>query len=395
MALVTRLTRDPAELDAIFRFRFQVYSHELGARLPEEVIRSGQLRCDFDEVAYQYASFEDGRVVGCVRSLDLKDIEEAGSLITKYKLDHALEELGRDVISFTGRMAMAEKFRKTSLVHRLMTQATDDGRYRGIRICFLDCSPHLLPFYEAFGFRRYAPAFSDPVFGFKQPLLFMLRDQVGLREIGSPLARTGSAYEDDPEIRDWYTRQYSTYASCQTATLLPNAVFTDLVENLFGKELTDVPLFRNLSRQEIDLVLKKSTVVRAQPGDVVIRSGLHEPFICVVLTGCLETTHAGHHLDTLVCGEVCGETEFLAGRRRMVEVVSRATADLLVLPTEHLVQLIEKDVVIGRTLMKNLAIAMATRSAARLDGMVAISLQEKDGRYTGGLWVRGDIPGAT
>jgi predicted GNAT family N-acyltransferase len=373
MALDTRLTRDPAELDAICRFRFQVYYHELGARLPEEVIRSGQLRCNFDEVAYQYASFEDGEVVGCVRVVDLADIQKDEALIAKYRLHDVINKWGRDVITFTGRMAVAEKFRKSSLVHRLMVLATHDARERGIRTAFLDCSPHLLPFYEAFGFRRYAPAFSDPVFGFKQPLLFMLRDQIGLKAIGSPLARTLNHYDDDPEIRQWYGDHYSAFAANQTATVLPCGTFTDLVENLFGKELTDVPLFRNLSRQEIDLVLKKSTVVRAQPGDVVIRSGLHEPFICVVLTGCLETTHAGHRLDFLVCGDVCGETEFLAGRRRMVEMVSRATTDLLVLPTEHLIQLIEKDVVIGRTLMKNLAIAMATRSAARLDGM-AVSL---------------------
>lgn len=321
--------------------------------------------------------------------MDLKDILKDEALVTKYRLHDVINTWGRDAIAFTGRMAVAEKFRKSSLVHRLMALATDEARQRGIRIAFLDCSPHLLPFYEAFGFRRYAPAFSDPIFGFKLPLLFMLRDQVGLKEIGSPLARTGQ-FEDDPEIRAWYAQHYHAYAASRTATLLPCGAFTDLVDSVLGGELNALPLFRNLSRQEIDLVLKKSTLICSQPGDVVIRSGLRDEYLCVVLSGRLDSHHGGHQLDTLGPGDLCGETEFLAGRERIAEVVAREPATLLILPTEYLSQLIEKDVVIGRTLIRNIAIAMATRSAARLDGMVAISLQEKDGRSTGGMY--GGIP---
>ncbi len=106
---------------------------------------------------------------------------------------------------------------------------------------------------------------------------------------------------------------------------------------------------------------------------MVIRPGLHEPFMCVVLQGLLETTHAGHHLGTLVRGDCYGETEFLSARTRMVEVVARETTELLILPTEYLAQLIEKDVLIGRTLMKNLATVMATRAVSRLDVIGTLS----------------------
>jgi len=94
MALDTRLTRDPAELDAIYRFRFQVYYGELGARLPEDTIRTGRLRCDLDDVAYQYASFENGQVVGCVRVVDLKDIRQDNALIAKYRLHEVINTWG-------------------------------------------------------------------------------------------------------------------------------------------------------------------------------------------------------------------------------------------------------------------------------------------------------------
>lgn len=375
MALHTRLTRDPAELDTIYRFRFQVYHGELGARLPEDVIQTGRLCCDLDTAAYQYASFEDGHVVGCVRVVDLKDIQRDDALIAKYRLHDVISRWGRDAITFPGRMAVSEKFRNRSLALRLMTLATDEARRRGIRLAFLDSTPHLLPFYEAVGFRRYAPAFSDPVFGFKQPLLFMLRDYVGLKASGSPLGRTLNHSDDDPEIRSWYAQHYSAYAESRTSTLLPCGVFTDLVENMLGGTLHDIPFFRQLSRQDIAFVLKKSTLVQAQAGDVVIRSGLRDDYLCVVLSGLLESHHAGHHLNRLRTGDLCGATEFLTGRERIAEVVAREPATLLILPTDYLAQVIEKDAKVGRTLMKNLAVGMATQTAARLDRLTASSPQ--------------------
>lgn len=374
MALDTRLTRDPAELDAIYRFRFQVYYGELGARLPEEAVRTGRLRCDLDDVAYQYASFEDGQVVGCVRVVDLKDIQKDEALIAKYQLHNAINRWGRNAITFPGRMAVSEKFRNRPLALRLMTIATDEARVRGIRLAFLDSTPHLLPFYEGVGFRRYAPAFSDSIFGFKQPLLFLLRDYVGLKAMGSPLARTLYASDDDLETRAWYAQHYDAYAAGHTATLLPDGAFTDLVESTFGGALSELPFFRSLSRREIDFVLKKSTLVCAQAGDVVSRSGLRDDYLCVVLSGRLESHRAGHHFDTLGPGDLCGETEFLTCRERIAEVVSREPATLLILPTEYLAHVIENDAEIGRTLMKNLAVKMATQAAARLDRL-PVSLQ--------------------
>lgn len=360
MALDTRLTRDLKELDAIYRFRFQVYYGELGALLSDEIISTSQLKCPLDDIAYQYACFEHGRVVGCLRAVDLKDVHQDEELIAKYKLRDVIKEFGRDAIGFTGRLAVEEQFRKNSLVYRLMTRAADDARQRGIRLGFLDCSPHLLSLYEPFGCRRYAATYSDPVFGFKQPLLFMLRDKVGLTAIGSPLALKTS-YEDDPEIRTWYERNYSEYASPRTASLLPGGAFSELTRCLLGRELSRLSLFRNLSSQEIDLVLKKSTVIHAKSGDVVTRPRLKEQFMFIVLSGRLETLQAGCRKDMLMPGDVYGETEFLADPSRTAEVAVREDAELLIMPTEYLAQLIEKEVTVGRTLMKNLAIGLAIR----------------------------------
>lgn len=367
MPLETRLTRDPQELEAIYRLRFDVYYQELGSRLPATVIEAGQLHDDLDQIAYHYASFVDGQVVGCVRVFDLKDLPEPSLLMGKYSLHPVVETFGENPITFTGRLVLAPKLRKSSLVHRLMQLATDEARCRGIRLAFLDCSPHHLPFYEAFGFRRYASAFSDPVFGFKQPLLFLLCDKIGLQAIGSPLARGNVPYADDPEIRTWFDQQYGSHGDIQSANLLPLGTFTDRLEQNFGAQpVRDIPLFRGLTRPELDLVLKKSTVVTAQPGDIVNRPDLQEDFMCVVLRGTLETKHAGCRIDRLQPGDIFGEGDFLIGSRRKLEVVALERSELLILPHEHVAYLLEKDLVIARVLFKNLAICLATRAFQRL-----------------------------
>ncbi len=367
MALETRLTRNPQELDAIYRLRFDVYYQELGSRLPAAVIEAGQLQDELDSVAYHYASFVDGQVVGCVRVFDLKDLPEPSLLMGKYSLQPVVETFGETPITFTGRLVLTPKLRKSSLVHRLMQLATDEARCRGIRLAFLDCSPHHLPFYEAFGFRRYAPAFSDPVFGFKQPLLFILRDKIGLQAIGSPLARGSEPYEDDPEIRAWYDKHYGSHGDIQTANLLPLGTFTAKLEQSLAVNLTEnIPLFRGLTRPELDLVLKKSTVITAQPGDIVNRPDLQEDFMCVVLRGTLDTKYAGCRIDRLQPGDIFGEGDFLIGSRRKLEVVALERSELLILPHEHVTYLLEKDLVIARTLFKNLAVCLATRAFQRL-----------------------------
>jgi CRP-like cAMP-binding protein len=142
-----------------------------------------------------------------------------------------------------------------------------------------------------------------------------------------------------------------------------------MVENIFGGEVTDIPLFRNLSRQEVALVLRRSTMVRAQFAHTVIRAGLRDEYMCVVLSGRLESHYAGHTLETLGKGDCCRETEFLTDRPRMIEVVAREAAELLILPTEYLAQLIDKNVTVGRMLLKNLAVAMANGSVARVEAL--------------------------
>jgi CRP-like cAMP-binding protein len=101
----------------------------------------------------------------------------------------------------------------------------------------------------------------------------------------------------------------------------------------------------------------------------MIRSGLRDAYLCVVLSGRLESHHGGYHLDSLRPGDLCGETEFLTSRERIAEVVACEPTTLLILPTEYLAQVIEKDAMIGRTLMKNLASRLAAQTAQRLDGL--------------------------
>jgi CRP-like cAMP-binding protein len=79
---------------------------------------------------------------------------------------------------------------------------------------------------------------------------------------------------------------------------------------------------------------------------------------------------------------LCGETEFLTNRERIAEVVAREPATLLILPTEHLAQVIEKDVMIGRTLMKNLASRLAAWTAQRLDVLAGSVVDRSSRHYT-------------
>ncbi len=103
---------------------------------------------------------------------------------------------------------------------------------QGLRLKdFGDCSPHLLPFYEHLGYRRYTAAFNDTAYGFKVPILMLLGDRKRFEQVRTPLARIATEYPDDAEARAWFERTYPGYLKAETATLLEEGAFMDLLAN--------------------------------------------------------------------------------------------------------------------------------------------------------------------
>jgi predicted GNAT family N-acyltransferase len=360
------LTDQQQELEALYRFRYAIYRNKVGARVPEADQKLDQLMDAYDTVAYQYACFRNGDIIGSLRVFDCKDLEDSSPLATKYILGSALQEVGKNAIAFAGRLAVEQNARKGMLMVRLMQLAMREARQRGIRIGVLDCSAYLLPIYEGLGFKRYEEPFNDPVYGLKIPLLFLLGDYKGLSKIDSPLAEVAKEFGDDEEARDWYEQEYGTKQTAATNRSMDS--ITARFNELRSGGGNTLSLFSDFSEEEIAAVLRKSALIHANKGDLIICAGLNESFLFIILSGQVHVMNADdcqNHIATMGRGEFLGEIAFLTGSGRTKDVMAAEACDLLLINGEILHGILKRNNEIARKFHHNLSVALAMRMARR------------------------------
>jgi GNAT superfamily N-acetyltransferase len=169
------LAASPEHRRQLFELRRRVYVTELGGTFPESVVANGQLREQVDDVAFNYALLDQGRVVGSLRVADLHRID-ATPVIARYRLETLVSRLGLEAFTLAGRLALEPAYRNGGHMLHLVDRAYRDARARGISYAVSDCSPCLVPLYLRLGYRVQGDAFDDPIFGAKIPIIWPLEE---------------------------------------------------------------------------------------------------------------------------------------------------------------------------------------------------------------------------
>jgi putative peptide zinc metalloprotease protein len=102
----------------------------------------------------------------------------------------------------------------------------------------------------------------------------------------------------------------------------------------YREEVADMPLFRELSPAELDLLLVRLSPVNVQVGEAVIRQGEPGQRFYVVRSGRVEVTRDGELLAELGPGEAFGEIALLLDVRRTATVIAREPTQLLALEAD-------------------------------------------------------------
>lgn len=367
MGMITvRQIEEEAEREAIYAFRYQVYVEELGMTHLADHNRKW-LRDEYDEQSISFAVFEDDRIVGSLRCILLDRVRDVTPLIEKFEMAEALERFGAQGIVTTSRFMIAPRLRNTRAVYLLMREAFVEAQRRGIRLNYGDCSPHLLPFYEQLGFRRYRDGFTDTVFGYKLPIVMLVRDRVSMERVRSPLARIIAETDDDAEARAWYEEAFPEFVVPLSAPFLPEDVFFDvLAERVGGDPVHAISVLRGLKQDEAERLLSRATIIKARPGHVIVRQGERDNTLYILLSGFAEI-RLGDGVGRLVAmkgpGDTFGEIGFLTSVPRTATVVAKTDADVLVLSGDFMERFIRTEPAIGAQVLLNLAKELAGRLA--------------------------------
>jgi CRP-like cAMP-binding protein/N-acyl-L-homoserine lactone synthetase len=359
--------RTAEERAEVYAFRYRIYVDEMGLQPPGADHQRRQLADEYDPHGLSYSLVEDGAIVGSLRCLFIDQLPDPSALIAKFHMEPALAAFGPSAIATTSRFMLDPRLRHGTAILRLIQAAYDDARCRGIRLNYGDCSPHMLEFYEHMGYRRFTRAYNDTFFGFKLPIVMLIGDKKLFDQVHSPLGRLAAAYPDDVEARHWFARTYPDYLELETASLLSEGSFFDLLaERVSSDPLHAVALLHDLSREEADRFLAHATLIKAEPGDFIVRQGDRDDTVYILLSGLAEVivdANEERPLRALAGGDIFGEIGFLTTTRRTASVVARAPSDILVLSALFLKRFLKQEPVIAARLLYNLSTILASRLA--------------------------------
>lgn len=373
MTIKVFMARTEEEREKVYRFRYRIYVEEHGLHPPEADHARKRLCDSHDPFSVAYGLIdESGNVLGSLRCIYMTAVPDPAPFIAKFRMEPAIRAFGLPALGTTSRFMLDPKLRQRLAVLPLMKAAYDDGRAGGIRVNYGDCSPHMLPFYESMGYRRYIAPYNDTAYGFKLPILMLIGDRQHFHAVRSPLARVADAYADDPEARAWFAAAYPDSLQPRSAALMPRGTFLDLLaERMASDPRHAIGLFRGLSRDEVDRLLSSATLVSANPGDRIVREGERDDTIYVLLKGLAEVVRGrpdGRAIKSFGAGDMFGEIDFLIAAPRLASVVARTPCEVLVLSGRSLRRFLEDEPPAAARLLLNLSRILAARLAqATLD----------------------------
>ncbi len=348
----------------LYAFRHRIWATELGAHVPGDAV--SQMFDTVDLAATNYAALEESRIIGSFRVTDLRLFENADAIVERYHLQTLSEQIGIDAIAHVGRLAVDRNARGGLCLFTLLERSMREASARGMRAYCFDCSPYLLRTYEALGAVRTGAAFDDPVLGFKIPLVIINADQAYFSSIGSPLARVlddsqNNASPDSLAIA--WREQHSANGRLMPSSD-PKALLEYIDARLKNEPMATHNLLSGLSHPQRQQLLARSTIFIAQPGQEVIKAGLAEDAVFMLLAGTLEVIDEVRPelvLKTLEAGDFFGEMAWLTGAARHNRVIAKSACEILLISADVLRSLQSKTPEIAMIILRNMAATLATR----------------------------------
>ncbi|MCB1200980.1 MAG: GNAT family N-acetyltransferase [Leptospiraceae bacterium] len=335
------LAESQEELAEIYRFRYEVYTEEMGYVFPWSDSQNKSLKDSVDDQSLNYyIRCESGEIIGVIRLFVFNDENVPESVLSKYRSNFFSEEFtgtNRMVIS---RFLIREDYRaRSKAAWKLIQECYHQCDRNLVPLVFIDCSPHLVKFYEALGFRRYTDNFTDEVLGYKVPMVIILPDVEYLRKVGSPLYIFARKRRDARDVEEWY---HATFPDIGDA-ILAQKVGTERLLSSIASHQASLPItFNQLSQK-----LKTSCVIKSRKNDIVIRQGEMGNEMYLVLSGAVEvifyrSENNPQSLGILGPGDVFGELGFLVRSPRTSTIRALEDTELLMIAADKVEQLVDQ-----------------------------------------------------
>ena len=313
---------------------------------------------------------ESGRIVGCIRLSVLKEGDPSAELNTQMEFKKLVDLFGKDKVSYTSQMAI-EPAERGSTVASLLNAAVMRIHLReDIRVNTLCCPLHLVPLYFSLGYRPYAPKFRVAT-GYRVPLIICAHDITYLQHIESPLLSIFSEEADDHgQAAEKLNLRFADFSQPGFERSAARAVWARLAYSTpQDPDSPEVPLFADLSQNELSSALRHVTRLDFASGDVLFRRGETEEGMGVVMSGSLgvslsEDIQSPHFIAVIKPGEIFGEMQAFGSGVRTASIIALEASQVMLLPSDLLEALGKRDAETALKIAHNLLRTFTSRLGA-------------------------------
>jgi N-acyl-L-homoserine lactone synthetase len=170
-AVEVYLCRGKDMLESAKRLRYEVYCQEMGLQSPCADHDKKIITDHLDETGHIFIAVEAGETIGTLRgnaSADssLADLEEL------YGMTRSVHH--PDATAICTKFIVRKSRRGGAAALKLMSAMVRYGMQGGIKECYIDCTPAMLPYYKALGFTITGPQFSHCEGGVSLPMMLDL-----------------------------------------------------------------------------------------------------------------------------------------------------------------------------------------------------------------------------
>ncbi len=336
------LAQTAAERHAVYRLRYEAYVRELRKGSLSNVDHRAGLLHDPEDDQEGVSILYTGTAVAMTGSVRLQ-VWEPGQVPEKiyerYSLDlfHGIEAFP---VAEVGRLVIRQDVRGGRLLSALASAAFQYGTaHREAAICFLYCSPGLVRAYMRLGCRPY-PGFVIPnADGIRLPMFITSADVIQLHAIASrPAPRTGFQPARDRATPEMARMLEEVAALPYHYETDPEQIWQEVRDCLQPGPQPCSRLLDGVSAEEARLLCEHGFVMEIPAEKVVMREGLVERDLYLVLQGRYQVQIGDTAIIVLAEGDVLGEVSFFQNPGERVATIRSLTPGRVMVLERHFVE---------------------------------------------------------
>ena len=353
------LARTLTQREAVYRLRYDVYMRELRKGFLSNIDHEHAWIRDPEDEQEGVSIFYTGTEETMTGSLRLQ-VWDPGripeDIFQRFSL-HLFPSIDAYKVSEAARLVVRPEMRGGHLLASLALAAFEHGvAYHDVFVCFLYCSPGLVRAYMRLGFRPYPGYVIPNEDGIRLPMFMVAADLEHLKAIGSPLAplmaRHFSADTMPPDMSPFLevvSEQPYHYE------IHPARVWQEVRDQLQPGPGTRSPFLEGISASDVEVLCHCGFIMEIPTDKVVMREGLVERELYLVLRGEYEVRIEDKVLGVLGEGDVLGEVSFFNNPgERVATIRSLTPGRAMVLERHFLERLIPSHPEVACRLLMNL-----------------------------------------